>query len=318
MLKKKHAIALICLLLVIFVCSNIDYKGSKSDDFNITIIEEHKEEITDSTLHEEKINIFSLENVPVYSDSPFIDINNNIPFFNEADMTTEEFEYYSEMDYLDRCGVAFANISVDTMPTEERGDIGSVRPSGWHTVKYNGLIEGNYLYNRCHLIAYQLAGENANEKNLITGTRYLNVQGMLIFEDMVAEYVSNTQNHVLYRVTPIYEGENLLASGVLMEGYSVEDEGAGICFCVYVYNVQPGIIIDYANGNSRLDDLYENEIATITSADYSYVLNKNTYRFHYPECQSVNDMKEKNKVFSNESRDDIIGAGYKPCGRCEP
>lgn len=199
-------------------------------------------------------NVFSIDEIAPYSGHAHIIINDNIPYFSECDLTTESFEYYSDLDVLGRCGVAYASIGIDIMPTEERGEIGQIRPSGWHTVKYNDIIDGNYLYNRCHLIGYQLAGENANEKNLITGTRYLNVQGMLPFENMVTDYVKETGNHVLYRVTPIFEGDNLLASGVLMEAESVEDKGNGVLFCVYVYNVQPGITIDYETGESCLDE----------------------------------------------------------------
>lgn len=194
-----------------------------------------------------------INSIPEYKDSPYVTINNNIPNFEESDYTTEAFEKYSELDELGRCGVAYANICTEIMPTEERGNIGSIKPSGWQTIRYNGVIDGNYLYNRCHLIGYQLAGENANPKNLITGTRYLNVEGMLPFENLVDDYIEkNENNHVLYRVTPIFEEKNLVASGVQMEAYSVEDNGKGICFNVYVYNVQPGITIDYATGESRL------------------------------------------------------------------
>ena len=189
--------------------------------------------------------------IPEYEGEPFVLINQNIPFFEKDDYTTESFENYSELDELGRCGVAYANISKEIMPTEERGQIGEVRPSGWHTVKYPDLIEDRYLYNRCHLIGYQLSGENANEKNLITGTRYMNVEGMLPFENEVADYVRRSDNHVLYRVTPVFEGNNLVATGVLMEAYSVEDRGEGVCFCVFVYNVQPGIEIDYRTGESK-------------------------------------------------------------------
>lgn len=188
--------------------------------------------------------------VPEYSGSPYVEINNNEPEFSENDMTTQPFENYSEIDSLGRCGVAYANVCTDIMPTEERGKIGMIKPSGWHTVKYDN-VDGKYLYNRCHLIGYQLSGENANEKNLITGTRYLNVDGMLPFENEVADYVHKTNNHVLYRVTPIFEGDNLVASGVWMEAKSVEDNGEGVKFSVYVYNVQPGITIDYATGESK-------------------------------------------------------------------
>lgn len=195
-----------------------------------------------------KSNI-QLEDIPAYAGSPFVEINQNIPEFDEADMSTTSFERYSSLDFRGRCGVAYANIGRDLMPTEERGSISSVTPSGWNNKKYDNVDQG-YLYNRCHLIGYQLSGENANEKNLITGTRYLNVDGMLPLENMVADYVKETGNHVLYRVTPIFEGNNLVASGVQMEAKSVEDDGAGVQFNVYCYNVQPGIEIDYATGES--------------------------------------------------------------------
>jgi DNA-entry nuclease len=186
-------------------------------------------------------------------DSPYTVINDNVPYFSEEDkVRTDAFETYSELDSLGRCGVAYANICQELMPTEARGEIGSIKPSGWHTVNYHEYVDGNYLYNRCHLIGYQLSGENANEKNLITGTRYLNVEGMLPFENEVAEYVEETGNHVLYRVTPVFEEDNLVASGVQMEAYSVEDQGEGVMFNVYCYNVQPGITIDYATGESQL------------------------------------------------------------------
>ncbi len=194
----------------------------------------------------------SLEEIPAYSGSPYVEINDNNPFFTDADLTEEAFESYSDLDSLGRCGQAYANVCKELMPTEERGEIGSVKPSGWHTVKYDS-VSGKYLYNRCHLIGYQLTAENANEKNLITGTRYLNVEGMLPFENMVADYVEETNNHVLYRVTPYYEGDNLLASGLLIEAKSIEDDGDGILFNVYCYNVQPGITIDYTNGDSSED-----------------------------------------------------------------
>ena len=194
---------------------------------------------------------YNLGEIPEYNGSSYVVINNNVPFFDKKDLNTKSYEKYSEHDKLGRCGVAIANISIDMMPTEPRGSIGMVKPSGWHTVKYD-IVDGKYLYNRCHLIGYQLTGENANEKNLITCTRYMNTVGMLKFENMVADYIKRTENHVLYRVTPIYNGNNLLASGVEMEALSIEDDGEGIKFNVYVYNVQDGIVINYANGNSYL------------------------------------------------------------------
>lgn len=245
---------------------------------------------------------------------------------------------YSDLDALGRCGTACASIGQDLMPTESRGSIGMVKPTGWHTVRYDDLVDGKYLYNRCHLIGYQLTGENANTKNLITGTRYLNIEGMLPFENMVADYIEETNNHVLYRVTPIFEGNNLLANGVLMEGYSVEDKGAGVSYCVFAYNVQPGIEIDYATGESKLADgaqQEEQKTATVTptpspepekqepvtgseASQADYILNTNTKKFHYPTCSSVNDMKEKNKQEFFGTRDETIALGYSPCGRCKP
>lgn len=192
----------------------------------------------------------TLSSIPDYSGSPYIEINGNEPFFSEDEYTTSSFEYYADLDELGRCGTAYACVGTDIMPTEERGSIGQIKPSGWHTVKYD-CVDGKYLYNRCHLIGYQLTGENANEKNLITGTRYLNVDGMLPFENMVADYVKETDNHALYRVTPIFEDDELVARGVLIEAKSVEDKGDGLTFCVYCYNVQPQISIDYKTGESK-------------------------------------------------------------------
>ena len=229
---------------------------------------------------------------------------------------------------MGRCGVAYASVGKDLMPTEERGSIGQVKPSGWHTIKYDN-VDGKYLYNRCHLIGYQLTAENANEKNLITGTRSLNVQGMLSFENMAADYVKETGNHVLYRVTPVFEGSNLVASGVLMEAESVEDKGEGILYCVYVYNVQPGININYATGDSSASGTNKTEVteqatqavtqvASQQTSTESYILNTNTKKFHRPSCSSVKQMKESNKKSSSESRDALIAAGYDPCKKCNP
>ncbi len=281
---------------------------------------------------------FSLSDVPAYSGKAYISVNGNVPYFTAAELTTTSFETYSDLDTLGRCGVTYACIGQDLMPTKERGSIGMVKPTGWHTVRYDDLVDGKYLYNRCHLIGYQLTGENANTQNLITGTRYLNIEGMLPFENMVADYIQETNNHVLYRVTPIFEGNNLLANGVLMEGYSVEDKGAGVSYCVFAYNVQPGIEIDYATGESKLADSAQQEeqkTATVTptpspepekqepatgseASQADYILNTNTKKFHYPTCSSVNDMKEKNKQEFFGTRDETIALGYSPCGRCKP
>lgn len=244
----KKLIALLMAMLILFsftACAEEDVELAL--DVAIAVMEELED--YEGSESGETAGTASLEKIPDYSGDAYIVINGNIPFFAEEEYTTGSYEYYSELDELGRCGVTMACIGVDIMPTEERGSIGSVKPSGWQSVKYD-IVDGKYLYNRCHLIGFQLAGENANKKNLITGTRYLNIEGMLPFEDMVADYVKETENHVLYRVTPIFEGENLVAHGVVMEGWSVEDEGDGICFCIYAYNVQPGIVIDYATGNS--------------------------------------------------------------------
>lgn len=257
------------------------------------------------------------------ADTPWIVLNGNIPDFTKSDMTTEAFETYSELDSLGRCGVAYANICQELMPTEEREGISEVKPSGWINKDYGDLVDGGYLYNRCHLIGFQLAGENANEQNLITGTRYMNIEGMLPFENMVADYVDETDNHVLYRVTPIYDGDDLVASGVQMEGYSVEDNGEGICFNIYAYNAQPGIAIDYATGESWLDEsvgVMEGESPSTSgeSIVVDYVLNTNSMKFHKPDCASVEDMSSKNRQDYTGTREDLIAQGYSPCGACNP
>ena len=273
---------------------------------------------------------FDISSVPKYRGNPYVAINNNVPFFTEADLTTEPFEIFSNLDNLGRCGVAYANVCTELMPTEDRGSIGMVKPSGWHSVRYKN-VDGLYLYNRCHLLGFQLTGENANERNLITGTRYMNINGMLPFKNMVADYVKETNNHVLLRVTPIFEGNNLLASGVLMEALSMEDNGDGICFNVFCYNVQPGIIIDYSDGSNKAADgsaPYGSSAAVTnkqnnttqnatTTTDASYIGNKNTKKFHHSYCISVKQMKDTNKVPLN-SREQAINLGYDPCGNCSP
>ena len=258
---------------------------------------------------------YELTDIPAYAGNSFVILDDNKPAFSKKDRErTDAFETYSDLDELGRCGVAYANICKELMPTEERGAIGMVKPTGWHTVKYDN-VEGKYLYNRCHLIGYQLAGENANEKNLITGTRYLNVTGMLKFEDLVADYVNETNHHVLYRVTPVFEGDNLVASGVEMEAYSVEDKGEGVSFHVFLYNVQPGITIDYATGESWLDDSKTTEDNEKT---LNYVLNTNTHKFHKGNCESVRDIAGSNKEVYTGNREDLINMGYEPCKRCKP
>ena len=268
------------------------------------------------------------DSIPAYSGSPFAVINSNVPYFTNKEITDNSYEYYSELDNLGRCGVTIACIGKDIMPTEARGEIGSVKPTGWHTVKYD-CVDGKYLYNRCHLIGFQLTGENANVKNLITGTRYLNVIGMLPFENMVADYVKETGNHVMYRVTPMFDGDNLVANGVLMEALSVEDNGAGIQFCVFCYNVQPGIIIDYLTGeSSAADSQLPTETPTEVPAEtvtekpddntQQYMLNTNTGKFHKMNCSYIEKMKEEHKQIVESTHDEMIENGYEPCKKCNP
>lgn len=233
--KTKKAVKKLIIALLVIVVIDLFYYA--------------EENIFNKTSYAKSVS-YNLEDIPEYSEDGYVIINNNEPSFEDSEKTTKSFEKYSNLDFLGRCGVAYANVSKQTMPTEKRGEIGSIKPSGWQTKKYD-FIDGKYLYNRCHLIGYQLTGENANAKNLITCTRYMNATTMLEFENRVAKYVKKTGNHVLYRVTPIFGKGNLLASGALMEALSVEDNGKGIKFNVYVYNVQDGVIIDYATGKSK-------------------------------------------------------------------
>ena len=308
-----------------------------------------QDEITDYAT--EKSSVLTMDEIPAFADAPYVVIDDNEPDFQENDYSETSYEYYSDLDELGRCGVAVSNIGKDLMPTKKRGSIGKVKPSGWHTVKYDN-VDGKYLYNRCHLIGYQLTAENANEKNLITGTRYLNVQGMLPFENLTADYVKETGNHVLYRVTPIFEGDNLLASGVLMEAESVEDEGDGVLFCVYVYNVQPGVTIDYATGKSELaksgstggsqsgstsgtgktsgtsstgnnssgasGGTGKNDAGTSGKESGTYILNTKTMKFHRTDCDSVKNIKSENRKKYTGEREKLIDEGYEACKSCKP
>lgn len=308
MKKKINILSLLLILVLIFTgCS------SEVDDTNLST--QKIEQIVDKN-NENFIN--GIE-IPEYNGKAYVEINNGIPLITKSDLTTDVFENYSDLDDLDRCGVAYANICKEIMPTEKRGSIGMVKPSGWHTVKYD-CVDGKYLYNRCHLIGFQLAGENANEKNLITGTRYLNIEGMLPFENMIDDYVEETNNHVLYRVTPHFKGDNLVASGVLMEARSVEDND--LSFCVYAYNVQPGVTINYATGESFLDgeEIKDetSEESTITMGNELYILNINSDKFHKPDCSSVDKMSEGHKEETKESRESLINRGYQPCKSCNP
>lgn len=264
----------------------------------------------------------SLADIPAFSGQPYVVLHDNKPDFSESDFSATSFERYSPLDSLGRCGAAFANIGRDIMPTEKRGAIGQVKPSGWQVAKYDG-VDGKYLYNRCHLIGYQLSAENANKQNLITGTRYMNVQGMLPFENMVADYVKETGNHVLYRVTPVFQGKELVARGVQIEAESVEDKGAGICFNVYCYNVQPGIVIDYATGRSHAEGGggatdHDGTVPADAGQRDTYVLNTNSKKFHKPSCSGAKTIKSQNKETYTGSRGDLLSRGYSPCGSCKP
>ena len=268
--------------------------------------------------------------VPVFSGIPYTELNKNEPTFTETEKTVEAYEFYSELDSFGRCGYAMSCVGKELMPTEDRESISSVTPSGWINKKYDTeLVEGGYIYNRCHLIGFQLTGENANKKNLITGTRYMNVDGMLPFENMIADYIKETDNHVMYRVTPVYDGNDLVACGVKLEAYSVEDNGEGISFNVYVYNVQPGICIDYATGNSWLSgenaqtQPKETEKNTEKNdenngEDKTYVLNTSSKKFHLPDCSGAASIKDSNKQEYTGKAQDLINQGYDACGICKP
>lgn len=283
----------------------------------------------------------NLASIPAYSGSAFVYLNNNVPTFTEDEITDLSYEYFSPLDDLKRCGYVEASVGVDLMPTEPRESISSVTPSGWKNKPYD-FVDGGYLYNRCHLLGFQLTGENANKQNLITGTRYMNVDGMLPFENMVADYVRETENHVMLRVTPIYLGDNLVAHGVQMEALSVEDGGADICFNVYIYNVQPRITIDYATGENYQNDVTDyaetaidgdNGSATlpppeeeapdeggetVEGEEKEYVLNTRSKKIHLPTCSSVDNIAEHNKSAVTATKESLLSDGYSTCGVCKP
>ncbi len=279
------------------------------------------------------VTIYAENDIPAYTECAAVAINGNVPGFTVKEITTVSFEHYGELDSLGRCTTALACIGKDLMPTQERQSIGDVRPTGWVQNKYPGIIDSEppYLYNRCHLIGFQLTGENANENNLITGTRYLNVEGMLPYENEVADYIRRTGNHVMYRVSPVFTGDNMLCDGVQIEAYSVEDKGKGISFNVFCYNVQPGISIDYRDGSNWLADSgnagyhgTENNVGSDRTLRYVreddkdtvFVINKNSKKFHDPDCEGVLNMKEKNRELSQKTREELIDDGYEPCRIC--
>lgn len=326
--KFKSLLLAIALVFSFTGCSNTNTISNNQQS-----VVNQQEIATEENTKSEQSNTISLENIPEYSGTAYVEINENIPeFTDEEKQNTTSFKKYSDLDFLGRCGVAFANVGQDIMPTEKREAIGMIKPSGWHTVKYPEIIKDRYLYNRCHLVGFQLVGTNADKRNLITGTRYLNVDGMLPFENQVADFVKETNYHVLYRVTPIFKDNELVARGVQMEGYSVEDKGKGICFNVYVYNVQPGITIDYVTGNSEPNtnvdinnDLKNNQNKinitdsnVTTTETNTYILNDNTKKFHKPTCTSVKQMNDENKKEWNGNRETLLNQGYSPCGNCHP
>lgn len=310
-------IVVACLLAGLYLYLSHRPLIPPEDPAELTLIENTTQSETPSTQVTEQpsqtpqaLSEFDLSQIPEYSGKPYVMVNNGTPFFTEDEITDKSFEEYSPLDNLGRCGVCTACIGQDIMPTEKRGDISSVKPTGWKNKEYD-FVDGKHLYNRCHLIGFQLAGENANNRNLITGTRYLNVQGMLPFENMVADFVKETNEHVMYRVTPIFEGDNLVAAGVLMEAISVEDEGEEIMFNVFCYNVQPGVEIDYKTGNNWLADQkpLEGEIET-------FILNKNSKKFHLPSCENAINISAKNRQEVETTYENMIQQGYDPCGKC--
>ena len=272
-------------------------------------------------LHKQSQPVYSdsVQDIPAFTGEPYVVIGDNEPEFFAEDLTEESFEYYSPLDSLGRCGYAMACVGQDIMPTEDRESISKVKPSGWVQNQYD-FVDGKSLYNRCHLIGFQLTGENANELNLITGTRYCNVEGMLPFENMIADYVKETGNHVLYRVTPVYDGNNLVARGVQMEALSMEDGGAGVCFHVYVYNNQPGVTIDYATGDNWADG----EPQPITQPEGEkesgavYLLNTSSKKFHEETCSQGQNIKESNADTFQGNREELLAMGYEPAGCCKP
>lgn len=268
---------------------------------------------SDDALETSEPSSFSLNSIPEYSGQPYVVLNDNQPGFTEEDYRTDSFEWYGDLDSLGRCTLTFANVGTDLMPEEKRGSISHVKPTGWHTTSYDN-VDGKSLYNRCHLIGWQLTGENANKKNLITGTRYLNVEGMLPFENMIADYVKETNNHVLYRVTPVFSGDNLVADGVEMEAWSVEDEGEGICFHVFAYNVQPGIEIDYATGESWITEEAPKEKNPETTAA-EIRGNASSKIYHCPGQDGYEKMAESKSLVIFYSEEEAVRAGYRKAKR---
>lgn len=331
-MRKRIFVVLMLLISVLSSCASTNkaLNNNETSVYEASPVISSEEEVLVTETQSTYFQDYTVELADEYKGAiPYAYINNNEPFFTEDEITTEVFEEYSDLDDLGRCGVAYANICKELMPVEKRGEIGQVKPSGWHTIRYDDLISDKYLYNRCHLIGYQLAGENANPKNLITGTRYMNIVGMLPFENMVDRYVGKTNNHVLYRVTPMFNGDNLVADGVLMEALSVEDNGDGIKFNVFVYNVQPGIVIDYSTGDSsraqstvgeltKDENVEIEELETVSAEEATYIINVNSRKFHTPDCSDTDRISESNKAEYSGDREELIEMGYDPCKKCNP
>ena len=309
------------------VSSVIVTEGKTSESSNKAVSDTTAAKQTTTTTAEQKKTVFE---IPKYEGKDYIVINNDNPYFEQSEITTKAYEDYPPLDSLGRCKTCTACLGKELMPTEERGSIGMIKPSGWQLSKYD-FVDGKYLFNRCHLIGFQLAGENANERNLITGTRHMNIGRMLDLENKTASYIKSTGNHVMYRVTPCFEGNNLVATGVLMEGLSVEDNGAGIKFCNFVFNIQPNVNINYADGTNSLISAPTTTTAAQTiktttqatqnaqssqSASRQFILNTNTKKYHELSCSSVKDIKEKNKGTYTGTEEELKNMGYSPCKKC--
>lgn len=350
--KNKCKNLLLLLVSVLFIVSGC---GEISHNSNLKSVASTNQtnslRRTDELIKEEYVTVeqlaggkFEYSSIPDYSGIPYVEVNGNIPYFNNTDIVSESYELYGKLDTLGRCTSSIACLGKDIMPivTEERGEIGNIKPTGWHSVKYN-CVEGKYVMNRCHCIGWQLGAENANENNLVSGTRYMNLE-MLVFENMVAEYIKETNNHVMYRVTPIFVGDELFCRGLLMEGYSVEDRGSKICYNVFFYNIQPGIEFNYQTGESWYigifpdnnsssviydmdqfdsetvsDDSNSSEISPLpVEKKVTYVLNNRSMKFHFSDCFSVKKISNKNREIFEGNRKYIISIGYEPCEICNP
>lgn len=330
-MKKLLVILLLCMSLCITGCKNgkLDIDTSSINEFidSLSTTDSGSSSTSNTATVEPSSYTDGLRficygyeiTIPDYVDCPYCEVNNNKPFFTKEEVIDQYYESYSGLDDLGRCQTAMACLSKETMPEEgeKREDIGSIKPAGWHTAKYPGVVNGNYLYNRCHLIGWQLSAENANPLNLTTGTRYLNVDGMLPFENKVDNYIEkHPTNHVMYRITPVYVGNELVCRGLMMEAQSVEDNGC--VFCIYCYNVQPGIDIDYLTGESKLSGTNVTPTKEAAKETNEYVINKKTGKIHKPTCSSIADIEDKNIEGYKGKLQDLLDQGYTACKKCKP